>query len=112
SAAKTLSAWSLYDNHVLNPKPAVRSSVEGVEFSAASPDGARVAFALIKDQPEGQRAWFGRIMVCETTTGKQLFQTDLKDEVYNQLAFSPDGRLLAAGGSWTLCVWETTTWQL
>jgi WD40 repeat protein len=54
-------------------------------------------------------------MVFETTTGRLLHQVDVDDETFREITFSPDGKLLAAGGTWTVRVWDMETgkaaWQ-
>jgi WD40 repeat protein len=55
-------------------------------------------------------------MVLDTATGKLLHKTSFVEQdqgdsllVKLPLAFSPDGKLLAWGGNWTIKVWEVGT---
>jgi RNA polymerase sigma factor (sigma-70 family) len=108
------SSWSLLKNKVLKDLTERQSSsMERTEAVAVSPDGSKIAFSLIKDpsgygQPGG---WFARVMLLETATGKLLQQADLDAEAFGQVVFSADGKLLAAGGTWTVCVWDVETWK-
>jgi RNA polymerase sigma factor (sigma-70 family) len=110
---KPKTSWSLLKNHVLEKPAAEREwqSWERIEAVAVSPDGSKLAFSLMKDRPgkSGSRNWFGRIALLETATGKLLFQADADDETFESLTFSPDGTALAAGGLWTVRVWEVAT---
>ncbi len=112
STGERKSSWGLRPCGVLESPPAADSSSwERVETVKLSPDGSRIAFALLKDRPQkhgGPHDYFGRVMVLETATGKLVHQFDA-DEVYEQLAFSADGKLLAGGGPWTVCVWDMTS---
>ncbi len=106
---KQRSSWSLEKNHVLDkPADAGRSSFERVEAAQVSPDGRGVALSVIKDRPPqpGSQSWFCRLMVLETATGKLVQQIDVDGETVEALAFSPDGKRLAAGGAWTVRVWD------
>jgi WD40 repeat protein len=55
-----------------------------------SPDGSRLVYAGANAQKTG------RIHVWEVGSGKELFQRDSDRGPFRDLAFSPDGRLLAA----------------
>ncbi len=48
-------------------------------------------------------------MLLETATGKLLQQIDVDEESFEQIAFSPDGKRLAAGGAWTVRLWDVAT---
>jgi WD40 repeat protein len=109
---KQKSSWSILDQNVLETPPGQgMRGFERLSTAAVSPDGKLIAFALLKDAREqnGPSNWFARIMLFETTTGKLQFQTDLGRDEFSQLAFSPNGKVLAAGGLWTANLWYTDT---
>jgi len=60
----------------------------GTEVSAASPDGCTLAF---------QDGW-GVIHLVDAGSGQDIRTLQLPNTKYSQIEFSPDGRLLAAGG--------------
>jgi RNA polymerase sigma factor (sigma-70 family) len=111
---KQRTSWSLRRNKVLekNEPRAGRfgEPTDRIDAVAVSADGNSIAFAVAKDVASG----FGRhrqtgqirLMVLGTRTGKLLHQVDVDDEDFRELVFSPDGKLLAAGGMWTVRVWE------
>jgi len=54
----------------------------------------------------------GRIQICDAATGKPQLEVRPNPGTYftaTELAFSPDGRMLAAGGYWSKVVW---VWDL
>jgi RNA polymerase sigma factor (sigma-70 family) len=102
-------SWSLRKNRVLEEKrDRERRTWERLYSVVPSPDGNTFAFSLLKDRPDKDRPhdWGGRIMLFETTTGKLLHQIDVDDESFEVIAFSPDGQRLAAGGTWTIRLWD------
>jgi WD40 repeat protein len=120
ATAQQKSSWSLLKNNLLQkPAPKDRHSWERIQAAALSPDGSQIAFALLKDKEKPMRGdvrdWFGRMVVLETATGKVLQQTDVVEEAFEHIVFSPDGKHLAAGGPWTVRVWRVGTehaaWQ-
>jgi eukaryotic-like serine/threonine-protein kinase len=70
---------------------------------ALSPDRMRVAVALIEDR-------LHPIRIYDVSTGEERAScTGAQDQVY-ALAFSPDGRLLAAGGDdFVIHIWDAAT---
>jgi WD40 repeat protein/tetratricopeptide (TPR) repeat protein len=70
---------------------------------ALSPDGGRVAY---DDYPEAK----AQVRVSDATDGRELLTLPAADEVLLCLAFSADGRLLAAGDrDGRVLVWDSTT---
>jgi RNA polymerase sigma factor (sigma-70 family) len=111
---KRKSSWSLTENKVLViPENDRGHSWERIEAMAISPNGGLIAISLLKDRPAKNNnvEWFGRLMVFQTATGKVLHQADLEHESMHRLAFSPDGKLLAGGGNWTVRIWKLAEWN-
>ncbi len=104
------SSWSLKQNRVLEEAPKDRLGAVAV-----SPDGSKIAFDVIKSKRRGPGATgpiiiYFRIMTLETATGKMVQQTEeAVDRALRQIAFSPDGNLLAAAGRSTIRVWDLKT---
>jgi WD40 repeat protein/Flp pilus assembly protein TadD len=88
---------------VLGPGPYAHGAV------ALSPDGARVAFDdYVAPAPGG--AARARVRVCDVASGRELAALEGGGANIQCLAFSPDGRLAAAGDqAGRLVVWDTTT---
>ena len=109
---KQKASWSLLKNNMLvRPPENKQLRWERIESLAVSPDGSTIALSLLKDRSGqgGPRDWFCRVMLVESMTGKLLHQVDVDDESFRQIKFSPDGKLLAAGGGWTVRVWGVRT---
>jgi WD40 repeat protein len=47
-----------------------------------------------------------RLMILGTMTGKVLHQSDIDEDRLGRITFSPDGKLVAAGGDWMVHVWK------
>jgi RNA polymerase sigma factor (sigma-70 family) len=89
-----------------------RGSEREVQAEALSPAGDRIAFAVdwlrTPGVVGGGNARGCRLMVLETLTGKLLQDSPLEDDqtLISRLAFSRDGKLLAAGGLGQVRVWK------
>jgi RNA polymerase sigma factor (sigma-70 family) len=105
---KRQSAWSVLENKLIKkPGDGVYEQILAADLS---PDGSRIALCLRKDKAKPQEEGdFARLMVLETETGKVLHQSDVEGEDFDQIAFSADGKRLAAGGHWTIGVWNVGT---
>jgi WD40 repeat protein len=91
------------------PGPDFEDKVESV---ALSPEGSKIAFGVRKHRlppAGGPVTEYRRVMILETMTAKLLHQADVEEDDLLHLAFSPNGKLLAAGGAWTARVWEVGT---
>jgi Flp pilus assembly protein TadD len=107
-AGETLSrevrVWDAQDGQTLatfRPAPTPVQPLSGAV--ALSPDGAWVAF----DDGAGAET---RVRVCEAAGGRELLSLALADRPVRWIAFSADGRLLAAvDDAGTVAVWDAAT---
>ncbi|MCC6797783.1 MAG: WD40 repeat domain-containing protein [Candidatus Hydrogenedentes bacterium] len=96
---RTVEIWNVVSCH--------RRAVSGpvmVKALAPSPDGSRAA---VLEQ-------FGSLAVCDTDDCRLLFRTRFTEDAVYCVAWSHDGRWVAAGdGGWEGCIylWETEDWQ-
>ena len=118
---KQRTSWNLYRNKVLemseDKKPSKGKQpqaypVRQIRSVAVSPDGTKIAFGQESSRSPGfgggPHLHSGRLMILETATGKLLHQSEVEDgqAFFNCLAFSPDGKRVAAGGIGAVRVWE------
>jgi WD40 repeat protein len=98
----TIRRWDVGSRKQLPPP----TGVHGSEVVAASPDGQTLAYA---DD-------LGIVHVVDAKTGSQRRTLESPELQYSQLAFSPDGVRLAAGGAGAgqvhALVWELKTGEL
>jgi WD40 repeat protein len=110
-------SWSLEKAKVLDKGTDKAGAIVSVVLS---PDGTTVALGLaIRHKADGAQseAQAGRIMILETMTGRLVQQTDVENgqNDIQTLAFSSDGKRLAASGRQKIRVWqvgsEKAAWQ-
>jgi WD40 repeat protein/serine/threonine protein kinase len=80
-------------------------TINGVAFS---PDGARVASvsgAFVGDRP----SLTGDLVVRDVATGQEIFSHPNVPSGFRGVAFSPDGRRIAAGNASALVIWDAAT---
>ena len=109
---KTVRLWSLDTGEQLRVlRPAIGSGAEGELFAVAmSPDG-RFVVAGGWTGFEWEKA--NSLYIFETATGQLIRRIGGLPQVINRLAWSPDGRYVAAGlaGSNGIRVFETGDWH-
>ncbi|MDR3460895.1 MAG: caspase family protein [Beijerinckiaceae bacterium] len=111
---KTARLWSAADAHLLRTfRPPIGPGAEGkIRGAALSPDGR---FAAVGGwDPLASRAQKDFIYVFDTANGTIVARLGGFGDVILRLAFSPDGRWLAASGAVRQGVrmYETATWTL
>ncbi len=112
SLDKTLRVWSVTTGELLETlRIPIGRDEEGKLYSCAiSPDGRLIAAGGYTGAVGSSKS----IYIFERQSGRMLRRlSGLPDSIYH-LAFSPDGRSLAAtlGGSGGLRVWDTGSWAL
>jgi len=78
-----------------------------IHGAAVSPDGKTLTFGISRDTPGDDRF---RVVVCETNSGKLIWDGWAGMYPAVALHFSPDGKTLASGG-WRATLWDATTGQ-
>jgi WD40 repeat protein len=76
-----------------------------IRGAAVSPDGKRLALGIWRDGSGDERF---RVVVCETDSGRQLWDAWAGMYPATALAFSPDGKMVATGG-WRVTLWDAAT---
>jgi WD40 repeat protein len=85
------------------PLPKVQYRYQNVAFS---PDGKHLAFAC-QVFSQDQMAFFpGEVLVWDAVTGRLSFSLKTRSKRLDSVAFSRDGKWLAAAGSGTVTVWD------
>ena len=79
-----------------------------IRGAAVSPDGKTLALGIWRETPGDERF---RILVCETDTGKLIWDGWAGMYPAVALAFSPDGKTLASGG-WRTTLWDAATGRI
>ena len=83
--------------HVLHGMGSINKYREAVTALAYSPDGSLVAAGDV-NHTAGPVPWrYGTVAVWNVATGRLLWKVRNKDGWVNDIAFSPDGTMLAAG---------------
>jgi WD40 repeat protein len=104
------SSQKLVDLKTGGVRPLVNTPIElGEPLLAFSPDGRLLAFTNYHGGagvPSGQGS---SVNVYETITGRLISRTEAVQGGYFGLAFSHDGRLVAAPGREALYIWESAT---
>lgn len=52
---------------------------------------------------------YGRLMIWDLETGKEVVSVDAHREQFQSLCYSPDGRMIASGGSEGILLWNSET---
>jgi WD40 repeat protein len=97
----TVKLWDAKSGQLVRPIADRDSSVSAVGAVAFSPDGSRLAGAIIED---------ATVRIWDTATGRQLHQLRGHTGNVTHVAFRPDGARLATGSEdRTVKVWEMDT---
>jgi uncharacterized cupin superfamily protein len=85
-----------------------REVEEGISCLAATPDGRAVAVG-VSDLGKGTH---NKVVFFDAATGDRLFALPIQKKAVMALAFSPDGRYLAAGFNGLVQVWDVRSREL
>jgi WD40 repeat protein len=99
-------ALTVWQTDTGQPLPGFQPVVNGAHSFAFAPDAKSVAVASPR-LLNGDDA----VHLVDLTTGRELRKFTVSAALVNSLAFSPDGRLLAAGAVDGITIWDVATGQ-